>query len=168
MRRILTLLLCWSSPGLAAQQRVPGDVPVVVDLPTGTTHRHEERQVIIGRVASDTLVFERPEGWMAATVTQAPAFAMSLAGTDGVLSRARNSLLKDHHATSTSWTAVERDGRQGKRLVFATEDGRQGISEIYTWDNIVVTMTALMQPDASQAAIHTFFASVRWSDRTGP
>lgn len=134
---------------------VPGSL-VSVELPGSVEVRHAERRTPVGKVISDTLVVEPAGGWMAATVTHAPTLALRMAGPSTVMKQARNSVLDDADGEQLSWLPVVRGGREGMRLTFSAtgKDGqpREGISEIYTFDGLVITLTALLDPGAAGLA----------------
>ena len=129
---------------------------ISVELPGAVEVRHAERSTPVGRVLSDTLVVEPSGGWMAATVTHAPRFALRFAGSSTVMKQARNSVLEDTGGVQVSWDPIVRDGRDGMRLVFTatSEDGQpqQGVSEVYTYDGLVITLTAALEPRTAALA----------------
>ncbi len=138
-----------------ARITVPGS-EVSVELPGPIEVRHAEKRTPIGKVVSDTLVSKPGGGWLAATVTHAPSLALRLAGEGTVLRQARSSVLEDTKGELIDWQPVERDGRSGMRLTFTTvgEEGalQQGVSEVYTVDGLVITITAAPPPTAAPTA----------------
>ena len=134
---------------------VPGST-VSLELPGPVEVRHAEKYTPVGKVVSDTLVVKPDGGWMAATVTHASALALRIAGPEAVLKQARSSVLGDTKGKLVDWEPVERDGMEGMRLTFTLvgEDGRPqaGASELYTVDDLVVTITAALTQDAGPTA----------------
>ncbi len=169
MRPLLLLLaLLLSGPAAAADAPwaridVPG-AAVSVELPGVVVPRHVVKQTLIGKVVSDTLLVEPEGGWMAVTVTHVPGVALKVASEDSVLNRARKSVLADTKGEQSSWQAVERGGRSGMELRFTVDKGsavQQGVSEIHTFDGMVITLTYAL-PKASVPDGDRFRASLRF------
>ncbi len=141
------------------------DSTVSVDLPGVVELRHAERSTPVGRVISDTLVVEPDGGWMAATVTHAPRLALRVAGSKTVMRQARNSVLEDTKGEQSTWFLCARDGREGMRLTFTLigENGapQQGVSEIFTFDGLVITLTSALEPRSAELT-ERFHSSIKF------
>jgi len=137
-----------------------------VSLPGEVELRTASKRTLIGAFVSNTLVAETPNGWIAATVTDLPDPMRYLATEESVLRHARNNILKDTEGTEISFQPVVRGGRQGRSLTFSTvkDSGRPqvGESEVYSYDGLVVTLTAVAHSDAPEGLASTFLESVRW------
>ncbi|MCB9664781.1 MAG: hypothetical protein H6732_11755 [Alphaproteobacteria bacterium] len=134
-----------------------------VELPAAAERRHTERGVVVGRVVSDTVVSTWEDGWAAATITHVPRIALGLAGRAGVERRARDEILADHDATAESWTEVRRAGLEGRALTFSTRGAQgqpqRGRAEIFTWEDKVLTVTAVV--DLAAPEVDRVFGSLR-------
>lgn len=153
----------WAEEPAWARHGVPGQV-VSLELPGAVEHRHSERRMIIGTVVSETLVVEWQNGWAAATVTTIPTLASAMATEGNIFGTTRKNVLSEHEATLETWADVTRDGLVGKRMTYASaKDGpRRGVSEIFTWDDKVATITTVFDPGtAPPGHVERLFRSIR-------
>lgn len=152
---VLLLLIAPAQAGEPtwARSTVPGST-VSVELLGEVEVRHAEKFTPIGKVVSDTLVVEPDGGWIAATVTHAPSLALRMAGEKTVLGQAKTSVLDDTKGKQVSWEPIERGGKAGMRLTFtltgANGAAQNGVSEVFTFDGMVMTFTSALEPRVAE------------------
>ena len=171
--RIL-LLTCAAvlASGLANSARAvaiaPGDHPFEVEVPKDPEQREVSRSIGFGTVESRSFVVNDEKGTIFVSIITIPGFASAFTPNSLLYGQTKDGMISDLQAKELEFSDFERDGREGKLLVYeipASEAGqsRQGRAEFFRVGKQMYLFAA-HSPQDEPSQRDEFFASLRLKD----
>ncbi|MEO0793685.1 MAG: hypothetical protein AAFX93_00905 [Verrucomicrobiota bacterium] len=173
---IVALLASVSSWGAAKadwQSVSCNDDRLTLMMPGKPVKTQKSDSSIVGNVKS-VLYTVKFEGIGGVTVdcSDIPGTALFFAGADTIYSNAKGSLLSKVHGKTDTWTDINIDGHQGKKLTYRTppssgHPGYTGEAQMFLIGNYLYIISVLEMTGEDTITEDKVFASLKFSDANG-
>lgn len=131
---------------------------LTAELPGDVEHSRDVRKTVVGDIEQFSATAKVGDASLSITASTLPRFVIAVSPEDLLYRKARNELLKTFSAESTSWASCTHAGFACRKLLYAADDGREGMARLYLHDGVLVVVNAIYDEDEGTA--REFLASV--------
>lgn len=164
----LATLLTIPTPAAAGDEAAwmkfaPKGEPYVLEMPGKPDRRQEQDETIVGTVDRLTFSFQKDGRSYNANRIDLPGIATMFMSDSALFQQVREGLLGNDDAVETAYEDVERNGHEGKRLLYTKKDEtgpREVRAEFYLVDDFMLNFLASVPAGARKDQVERFFASV--------
>lgn len=155
-------------PGPVEAERIkPEGHPFSVDVPGKAEHQEQSRSIGFGTVDSESYVINDSRNAIFVSIITLPGFASAFTPSSVLYSQTRDEMLEDIGGQQVEFRDFERDGHEGKLLLYEIADGekskRRGRAEFFRVSSAMYLFAAHGE-DINQDTRDTFFASLKIDD----
>lgn len=150
-----------------AERLAPEEHPFSVEVPGKTEHREQSRSIGIGTVTSENYVINDPGNAIFVSIITLPGFASAFTPNSVIYNQTRDGMLEDIGGRQLEFRDFERDGREGKLLLYEIADAgsgkRQGRAEFFRVSKSMYLFAAHGDEEKKDMRAD-FFASLKIED----
>jgi hypothetical protein len=148
-----------SAMAMATTSAKPSGSFLSAELPDDVEYSSGVRETVVGDIEHATASAKAGDASLSITASTLPGFVTAVTTDDMLYRKARNELLKNYAAQSTSWHGGTHVGFTCRKLLYAAGDGRKGMARLYLQGDVLVVINAVYGEDEETA--RRFLASVR-------
>ncbi|MFP6665273.1 MAG: hypothetical protein VCC00_13845 [Deltaproteobacteria bacterium] len=151
----------------SAEILAPEGHPFRVEVPGKAEHKEQSRSIGIGTVTSENFIINDDTNAIFVSIVTLPSFASVFTPTSVLYSQTRDGMLEDIGGDQLAFTDFERDGREGKLLIYEIPSAkgakRHGRAEFFRFSRSIYLFAA-HGIDEKKSLREKFFASLKILD----
>ena len=154
------LALLFVAVSAQAKTFAPAGFGFSVNMPGKPQHNESTHKSFVGAVQENSYTVKSGSASYTASVSDLPGMAVALGGSNTILSKAKEGLLKESGGSELSFEKISLAGSEGRELTYSLPSGGIGKARLYLVEKRLYVIVG-SGPKATSAAIDRFVNSFK-------